>query len=112
MARVAATARAMGLGRARAARVKGKESQELRLSCEVPALTWQGLLPGASSQTPAAFRKQRKGLREVLLLKKGKPVRPVEVKRAQTLKIEAKRQHSVGLRKPEDTHARVRGVFL
>ena len=57
-------------------------------------------------QTPAAFRQQRKGLREVLLGKKAKPVeppKPPKAKLEQTIKIGAiqGRQHGVGLPKPQ-----------
>ena len=66
-------------------------------------LSEQGL---AVVQTPAAFRQQRKGLREVLLGKKAKPVeppKPPKAKLEQTVKIGAKqgRQLGVGLPKPQ-----------
>jgi hypothetical protein len=66
-------------------------------------LSEQGL---AVVQTPAAFRQQRKGLREVLTGKKGKPVeppKPPKAKLEQTVKIGAiqGRQHGVGLPKPQ-----------
>ena len=53
-------------------------------------------------QTPAAFRQQRKGLREVILLKEGKTVKPPKAKLEQTLKIRAiqGREHGAGLPKP------------
>ena len=66
-------------------------------------LSEQGL---AVVQTPAAFRQQRKGLREVLLGKKAKqvePPKPSKAKLEQTVKIGAiqGRQLGVGLPKPQ-----------
>ena len=66
-------------------------------------LSEQGL---AVVQTPAAFRQQRKGLREVLTGKKGKPVEPPKPPKAKlepTVKIGEiqGRQHGVGLPKPQ-----------
>ena len=66
-------------------------------------LSEQGV--AVAQQTPAAFRQQRKGLREVLTGRKAKPVeppKPPKAKREQSVKIGAMqgRQQGVGLPKP------------
>ena len=65
-------------------------------------LSEQGVAVVQHQQTPAAFRQQRKGLREVLTGRKAKPVeppKPPKAKREQSVKIEAMqgRQQGVGL---------------
>ena len=65
-------------------------------------LSEQGVAVVQHQQTPAAFRQQRKGLREVLTGRKAKPVeppKPPKEKREQSVKIAAMqgRQQGVGL---------------